>query len=142
MFIRFKKLHPDAEMPIKASNGAAGFDLVCTGIDWDGQKRIVKYHTGIAVEIPEGYVGLLFPRSSISKTALRVANGTGVIDSDYRGEITLVCDITSHKLSDFYATHDRIGQLVIVPIPNVAWLEAEELSETERGTGGYGSTGR
>lgn len=142
MQIRFKKLHASAQSPAHASKGAAGFDLVCTGINWNADKKMVKYHTGLAVEIPEGHVGLLFPRSSISKTGLRVANGTGVIDSDYRGEITLVCDIVSHNLADLYEIGERIGQLLIVPLPYVEWVESDGLSDTERGTGGYGSTGR
>ena len=138
--IRFKKLHPEAKMPRKATDGAAGFDLVCTEIEWDAEHRIAKHHTGLAIELPENHVGLLFPRSSISKTNLRVANTTGIIDSDYRGEITLVCDVADKGFKN-YSTGDRIGQLVIMPLPSVSWEESEELSETTRGTGGYGSTG-
>lgn len=141
LHLRFKKLHPDAQKPRMATRGAAGFDLTCTEIEWDTEHKIAKHHTGIAIELPEGYVGLLFPRSSISKTNLRVANATGIIDSDYRGEISLVCDIED-KGFHTYSTGDRIGQLVIMPIPEIYWHESEDLSPTERGSGGYGSTGR
>lgn len=141
LHLRFKKLHPEAQLPHKATRGAAGFDLTCTEIEWDAEHKIAKHHTGIAIELPEGYVGLLFPRSSISKTNLRVANATGIIDSDYRGEISLVCDVED-KGFRAYATGDRIGQLVIMPLPEICWHEAEDLTSTERGSGGYGSTGR
>ena len=102
---------------------------------------MIKYDTGIAVEIPPGYVGLVFPRSSVCKTGLSLANSVGVIDSDYRGSISLVF-YKGAELIEAYSYGDRIGQLVIVPIPEVEFVEAEELSETERGAGGYGSTGK
>lgn len=140
MIVRFKKLRPDAVAPYQATEGAAGFDLTCLCSGWIPGRWQYIYHTGIAVEIPKGHVGLLFPRSSISKTQARVANAVGVIDSDYRGEITMVCDVKTN--AEVYKPGDRIGQLVIVPVPSVTFEEAEELSDTARGTGGYGSTGR
>ena len=104
-------------------------------------EKMMKYDTGIAVEIPPGYVGLLFPRSSVCKTGLSLANGVGVIDQDFRGSISFVFYKNMQCIVPYFPG-DRIGQLVIVPIPAVEFVEAEELSETERGAGGYGSTGK
>ena len=92
------------------------------------------------MEIPPGHVGLVFPRSSCYKHGMLLSNCVGVIDSDYRGEVTAVFLGTHDDVS--YEIGDRIAQLVIMPIPAVKFVEAEELSETQRGTGGYGSTGR
>lgn len=139
MTVRFKKLHPDAKAPYQATPGSAGFDLTAVHREGAGYHQI-RYCTGIAVEIPAGYVGLVFPRSSVYKTKQTLANCVGVIDSDYRGEITAIFDF--HRESEFYDIGDRIAQLVIMPIPAVRFVEAEELTETERGTGGYGSTGK
>lgn len=137
--IKFKKMHPNAVTLRQGTSGAAGFDLTAVSIEiFD---TTLKYDTGIAVEIPPGYVGLLFPRSSVCKTGLSLANSVGVIDSDYRGSISFVF----YKPMPWYVHYlpgDRIGQMVIVPIPEVDFVEVEELSETERGEGGYGSTGR
>ena len=137
--IKFKKMNPNAVMPRQGTNGAAGFDL--TAVSIEKNETMLKYDTGIAVEIPPGYVGLVFLRSSVCKTGLSLANSVGVIDSDYRGSISLVF-YKCAELIEAYSYGDRIGQLVIVPIPEVEFVEAEELSETERGAGGYGSTGR
>lgn len=139
MQIRFKKLHPDAKAPYQATTGSAGFDLVAVS-----KERADYYHTrygtGIAVEIPAGHVGLLFPRSSCYTQGMLLSNCVGVIDSDYRGEITAVF-IGTHK-EYCYQIGDRICQMIVMPIPEVEFIEAEELTETERGTGGYGSTER
>lgn len=105
---------------------------------------MLVYHTGIAVEIPRGYVGMLFPRSSIYKKTLTQTNCVGVIDADYRGEVLVKFALRYHseiKSPRLYDLGERIVQLVIVPVPEVAWLEAESLSETARGEGGYGSSG-
>lgn len=137
--IKFKKLNPNAVTPKQGSSGAAGFDL--TAVSLEVTDMTLKYDTGIAVDIPPGYVGLVFPRSSVCKTGLSLANSVGVIDSDYRGSISFVF----YKPMPWYVHYlpgDRIGQLVIVPIPEVDFVEVDELSKTERGTGGYGSTGR
>jgi dUTP pyrophosphatase len=102
------------------------------------------------VEIPEGHVGFLYPRSSIFKTSMRLTNAVGVIDSDYRGEIRFNFDNTHEWFGNFYKwaprhiayyEGDRIGQLVIMPIPKVEFEEVDELSSTDRGEGGFGSTG-
>ena len=140
MQIKFKKLHPDARTPIRATDGAAGWDLSAVSRKYVNPESIlnmVQYRTGIAVEIPSGYVGLLFPRSSCYKKELSLMNSVGVIDSDYRGEISFI-----YKGVELYGQGDRIGQLVIVPCPDVELVEVDELSKTERGEGGFGSTGK
>ena len=139
--IKFKKLHPAAVTPTRATDGSAGWDLTasewaCVNCGFDNN-LYAMYHTGIAVEIPAGYMGLLFPRSSCFKRGLSLANSVGVIDSDYRGEICFI-----YKGCGMYQKGDRIGQLVIVPCPDVELVEVEELSQTERGQGGFGSTGK
>ena len=146
--VRFKKLVENAVIPTYKTVGAAGMDVTAIrteAIDYGNQ---LKAYTGIAVEIPKGYVGLLFPRSSIVKTNNRLGNCVGVIDSGYRGEITFVfdnVDILIDRISNYtdnYKVRHAVGQLVILPFPKVELEDVKELSETERGTGGYGHTGR
>jgi len=137
MILKFKKLHEDAIIPSYAKPGDAGLDLTAVTESWN--LDIVTYGTGLAVEIPEGFVGLLTPRSSVYKTGLFLANSVGVIDSGYRGEIMF-----KFKCFEFgveYNIGDRIGQLLLVPIPFIKTLEVNELSSTDRGEGGFGSTG-
>jgi len=139
MKVKIKKLDPVAIVPKYAKTGDAGLDFtaVSKSIDSDGN---VVYGTGLAVEIPLGYVGLLFPRSSISKYSLLMSNSVGVIDSGYRGEI--ICKMKpSNAPTTSYVIGDRIAQLIIVPYPAIEFEEVDELSTTERGDGGYGSTG-
>lgn len=139
--IRFKKLHPDAKAPYQATPGSAGWDLTAVSVEpVEGDAFLARYGTGLAVEIPAGHVGLVFPRSSVYKTNQLLTNCVGVIDSDYRGEITAVFSKGIRGVA--YEVGDRIAQLVIMPIPAVKFVEAETLTETQRGTGGYGSTGR
>ena len=136
-----KLLNEYAQLPTRGSNDAAGLDLYCPfhiKVPADSQKKIPL---GIAVEIPKGHMGLLVPRSSMSKTPLRCANSVGVIDADYRGEISIAYENIS--CSDYTIFRgDRIAQLIIVPIAVVDVEKAQTLSETERGAGGYGSTGK
>lgn len=142
MKIQFKKLLPTAQKPKFGKPGDAGADLVATSVDFSREDQVV-YGTGIAVEIPEGMVGLVFPRSSVRDKNLSMANSVGVIDSGYRGEIMVTFNITADDL-DFvskYAVGDRIAQLVIMPVPLAQYVEVEELSETSRGDKGHGSTG-
>jgi len=140
--VRFKKLHPDAKAPYQATPGSAGWDSTATSVEPVKEDDFLcRYGTGLAVEIPQGHVGLVFPRSSVYKTGQLLTNCVGVIDSDYRGEITAVFAGTCTG-NNAYQPGDRIAQLVIMPIPAVRFVEAEELTETERGAGGYGSTGR
>jgi dUTP pyrophosphatase len=141
MKIQFKKLVPQAQKPKFGKPGDAGADLVATSIEVRNHNQVV-YGTGLAVEIPEGMVGLVFPRSSVRDKDLVMSNSVGVIDSGYRGEIMVTFNIKNPWLDDnVYKVGDRIAQLVIMPVPLVQYTEVEELSETSRGTQGHGSTG-
>ena len=139
--MKVKLMNEYAQLPTRGSKDAAGLDLYCPfhiKVPADSQKKIPL---GIAVEIPQGHMGLLVPRSSMSKTPLRCANSVGIIDADYRGEISIAYENIS--CSDYMIFRgDRIAQLIIVPIAIVDVEEAQTLSETERGDGGYGSTGK
>lgn len=140
MKVRFKKLHPDAVLPSYAKPGDGGMDLVATSIAWDEFTRTFSYGTGLAVEIPEGYIGVLTPRSSIYKTGLGLCNSIGIVDQ-YRGE--LIVKFYIHDDQNWaYATGDRICQLIILPFPTIESEWADELSETVRGDSGFGSSGR
>lgn len=137
--VKFKKLCAEAIEPIKAHPTDAGADLIATSKHWDDEKQCWIYGTGIATEIPEGYAGLLFPRSSIRKYALTQCNCVGIIDSHYRGEI-----MVSYKpigTGSTYNIGDKIAQLIIMPYPEISYVEVTELSDTDRGKGGHGSTG-
>lgn len=142
--VRIKKLYAGARIPVYGSEGAAGADLFAhTEADVDvlpGQTEMVG--TGISLEIPEGHAGLVFARSGLaSKSGLAPANKVGVIDSDYRGEIK----VALHNHSGAVRTvknGDRIAQLVIVPFVRADFAESDSLSDTGRGGGGFGSTGR
>lgn len=135
--IKIKKLHKDAVIPTKAHATDAGCDLYATSCHYDN--GLIIYGTGIAVEIPAGYVGLVFPRSSIANTHLTLSNSVGVIDSGYRGEVMAKFRKGGTR---GYDVGERIAQLIILPYPEVVFEEAEELSESDRGTGGYGSSGK
>jgi dUTP pyrophosphatase len=160
MKVKIKKLAENAVIPKYSKPGDAGLDLVATSYKQEGGNFV--YGTGLSVEIPKGHVGLIFPRSSICNTALVMSNSVGVIDSGYRGEIMLkfftpleyymdegipkaFCeyeDLEEGSPLDIYNVGDRIGQLIIMPYPQIQFEESEELSDTERGKGGYGSTGK
>lgn len=137
MKVNIKRLHPDAVIPKYAKEGDAGMDL--TAIDLIADDETITYKTGIAVEIPPWHVGLLFPRSSVYKTGQALTNCVGVIDSGYRGEIMMKFTLSAQQRE--YQTGDRVGQLIIMPYPRIDFEEVEELTETSRGAGGYGSTG-
>jgi dUTP pyrophosphatase len=147
MKVRIKKLNPQAIIPSYAKAGDAGMDLTAVTMEYDNHGNI-SYGTGLAVEIPKGYVGLIFPRSSVSKTQLALANSVGVIDSGYRGELIckfkptlMLCDEGSEpEESVIYKEGERVAQLMIIPHPEVEFEESEELEKTERGNGGFGST--
>ena len=144
MNIRFKKLDPRAVAPVRAHNTDAGFDLTATRITTEinecGQ-LILVYHTDLAFEIPEGYFGLLVPRSSIFKKSLAFTNCAGIIDSGYRGEVMGKFRSTTDVVPAVFKEGERFAQLLILPVPDMELVESEELSESERGEGGYGSTG-
>lgn len=142
MEIKFKLMSPLAKNPEKAHESDAGFDLFCTRIE--KKSNYIEYHTDVAFEIPEGFVGLAFPRSSVIKKDLMLKNGVGVIDSGYRNEIIFMFNdtkaFTITQKKELYEVGEKVGQIVFVPIPTVTLLEAEELSESPRGLGGFGST--
>lgn len=173
--VRIKKLSEDSIIPSYAKSGDAGLDFTATSVSYDTEFACLVYGTGIKVEIPEGYVGLLFPRSSIANERLVLTNSVGVIDSGYRGEIKFkfktdtdfwsspldenkeqidslesgIFETYLHSVDEFrdirtdlkiYKIGDRIGQMIILPYPKIEFEEVEELSDSERGEGGYGSS--
>jgi dUTP pyrophosphatase len=138
MKVKIKKLHPKAVIPNYAKAGDAGMDLVITSII-NENKEDISYGFGLSMEIPEGFVGLVFPRSSIRKYDLFLSNAVGVIDSGYRGELQATFKKTGlHK----YEVGDRGAQIMILPYPEIEFEEVDELSNTERGECGFGSTGK
>jgi len=158
MKVKLKKIHEDAVLPSYAKSGDAGLDI--TSVDDGTMVRseeggkvwyYIEYQTGLSLELDAGYVGLLFPRSSISKSALSLANSVGVIDSGFRGQICFRFKIDSGVLDEaidqksepaIYRKGDRIGQLIILPYPTIEPEFVEELTTTERGEGGFGSTNK
>lgn len=143
MEIKFKRLSDKAVLPIRAHKSDAGLDLTATDIKLELNERnqtIIVYHTDLAVEIPEGYVGLLFPRSNISNKTLTLTNCVGVIDSGYRGEILAKFRNTTDVVPSAYNVGEKFAQLLIMPLADITVAEAADLSESERGEGGFGST--
>jgi len=152
MKVKFKKLSENAVAPKIMRSGDAGADLTATSVT--ETDMYIEYGTSLAVEIPPGFVGLIYPRSSLSNYDLILSNHVGVIDSNFRGEIKFrfkkvdkkqvyktSIGVITHDLSVIYKVGDRIGQLIITEIPAVEFEEAEELSDTNRGQNGYGSSG-
>lgn len=166
MKVKIKKLHENAVIPTYSKQGDAGMDLTAVSriFDKDGN---VSYGTGLSFEIPEGYVGLLFPRSSNSKQDLLLSNSVGVLDSGYRGEVFFKFkpsaiyvdneegldeegesfDFVSlpndgYAQDRFYQVGDRVGQIIIIPYPQIEFEEVDKLTDTERGEGGFGHTGK
>lgn len=144
MDVKIKKLDPKAVIPKYAKPGDAGLDLTAVSLTYDEDHDSYIYGTGLAIEIPQGYVGLLFPRSSNRKTDAYMTNHVGVIDSGYRGEIMVTYKNRDCFDDTFepYQIGDRVAQLIIMPYPTINLVEVEELSKTERGEGGHGSTGK
>jgi dUTP pyrophosphatase len=140
--VKIKRVHSDAKLPSYAKEGDAGMDLTAVSRTFTDESGYgyVEYGTGIALEIPEGYYGAIVPRSSISKTGMFLANSPGTIDSNYRGELLLrfkaIPDTTIYEIGD------RIAQLIILPYPKIHFKEVDDLSETDRGDKGFGSTGK
>lgn len=134
MYVRFRKTHEAAVAPARQTDGACGYDLTAVSMLECNEYR--EFDTGIAVEIPRGFVGLLVPRSSISKTRASMAPPVGIIDADFRGSMKVRL-----RQADAYKVGQRIAQLLIVPAVSAEWVEVEHLSTTERGESGYGSTG-
>lgn len=162
--VKIKKLNDRAVIPQYAKPGDAGMDVVATSVNITDD--YIEYGTGLAFEVPEGYAMLIFPRSSNSKKDLLLCNSVGVLDSGYRGELKLrfkrtMCPKTVyHRVSEkgpngetqsaitenfqfskFYDVGDRVGQIIILPYPQINFIETDQLSDTERGSNGFGSTG-
>lgn len=153
MKVRIKKLYDDSILPTKAHTTDAGYDLYAHSKSYDYDGNVV-YGSGVAMEIPQGYVGLVFPRSSNAKKDLILSNSVGVIDSGYRGEISfkfkpcqqvhtdgVIAAPLTVPLVHCYDTKERIGQIIIMPYPEIEFEETDELSNSDRGTCGYGSSG-
>lgn len=144
MKVGIKKLHPNAVIPTYAKPGDAGMDI--TAVDITVTPSYISYKTGLAFEIPDGFVGLLFPRSSNCKKQLLLTNSVGVLDSGYRGEVEFRYKLAGNGVLpegdlDIYNVGDKIGQIIIMPYPQIEFEEVMELSTTERGEKGFGSTG-
>jgi dUTP pyrophosphatase len=154
MKVKIQKISPLAKIPTYAKDGDAGMDVIATSIISDTPEQIT-YGLGIALEIPKGFVGLVFPRSSIRKTGLQLSNSVGVIDSGYRGELQATFNklfggegmydemkVNQMQPNDYYKVGDRVAQIMIIPFPPIEFEQVTQLSETERGDGGFGSTGK
>ena len=152
MTVKFTKLAPDVPTPTRAHHDDAGVDLTAYSIDKpEGDSTSTRFinpgerrtcHTGIAVAIPKGYVGLLFGRSSLGvKRGLDPSNAVGVIDSGYRGEVIVQLRNTTPYVQKL-ELGERVAQMVVVPVDVGAWEEVRDLDATERGNGGFGSTGQ
>lgn len=140
--VTFELIHPNAKAPTRASAGAAGWDLCITECtqagDYRGEASFL--HTGIRLAIPSGYEGQIRPRSSLARDGLVILNSPGTIDSDYRGEIKIL--VATHTVPGYLKVGDRVAQLIIAPIPKVRFVKGCVEINTERGEGGFGSTGK
>lgn len=163
MNVKIKKLVPEAVVPTYAKPGDAGMDLHAVAYRMDEEKGYYEFDTGLSIEIPDGYVGLIFPRSSISNTFYSLTNCVGVIDSGYRGPLKFRFEDNSRSMVGIigkvlfkqgiindpgkgfdlkaFAPGDRIGQIIILPYPQITFIESDKLSESGRGEDGFGSTG-
>lgn len=145
MKVNIKKLSENAVIPQYAKPGDAGMDIIATSVNVTDD--YIEYGTDLAFEVPEGYCMLIFPRSSNSKKDLLLANSVGVLDSGYRGELKLRFKRVYnyfHTIAEdkHYDVGDKVGQIIIIPYPVIEFDEVDELSETQRGDGGFGSTGQ
>ena len=142
MQIKVKKLHEDAILPTYGTDGAACFDLYALDAAVLLADGAAIVRTGLSFEIPEGYVMLVYSRSGHGfKHDVRLSNCVGVIDSDYRGELMIKLRCDHPDIGLVTDKHERVAQALLVPIPRIEFVETETLSNTDRGTGGFGSTG-
>jgi len=137
MKIKIKRLHPEAKIPSYANPGDAGMDVFATSKE--EKEKFIEYGTGLSFELPSDHLILVFPRSSLSNKDLILANHVGVLDSGYRGELKLRFKKTG---KDIYEIGDKIGQIIVMPFPKIDFEETENLSDSSRGQGGFGSTGK
>ena len=147
---KVKKLHEDAQLPSQATDTDAGFDLIAIDDgefkrDEDNNLLYIQYKTGISIQPPEGYHTEIFPRSSVTKTHLMLANSIGLVDEGYRGEILVRFNVVPSGLRPSnikrYSKGDKIAQLVIRKTEKAEFVLVDELDDSERGEGGFGSTG-
>lgn len=147
MDVKIVKHEMYKQVPAYAKKGDAGIDLMAVNVIEETSEQII-YNTGISIEIPVGYVGLILPRSSIRKKKLIMSNSIGVIDSGYRGEIQVTFYKTSayfdelSRIESQYSIGERICQLLILPYPQINLIPVKSLPKTERGNSGHGSTGK
>jgi dUTP pyrophosphatase len=146
--LKIKKVHKDAVIPKYMTDGAAAFDLTAVSLKIDKDNHTFEYGLGLSFEIPKGYYLDLRPRSSIKNVDLMLTNSCGVIDSDYRGEVTAVFKCNAemkmmlHVNPEIYKIGDRVVQAILKKHEVADIIEVEELSQTKRGECGYGSTGK
>lgn len=143
--VKIRKVHPNAVIPTYAHPGDAGMDVTAVAINVTDD--YIEYDTGLQFQLPSGYVMLIFPRSSNSKKDLLLANSVGVLDSGYTGNLKLRfkhISSYSHPTSNeqLYDIGDRVGQIMIIPYPEINFIETEDFEDTERGSGGFGSSGK
>ena len=133
------KLIENGKMPVRMTGGACAFDCWARAYEPIPEFRQIRYWLGFSLEVPEGFAALILPRSSICKTSMRLTNGVGLIDRDYRGEVSVVFDVVGDG-NLLYGVGERVAQMLIVPAPLIQLEPVDELSTTSRGDGGYGST--
>ena len=137
--VKIRKVHPDAVIPFRAHATDAGMDV--TAISMEMTEDYVEYDTGLQFQLPEGYAMLIFPRSSNSKKDLLLCNSVGILDAGYTGNLKLRFKLTTEGYTEkIYNPGDKVGQIVIIPYPEINFIETEVFNETERGDGGFGST--
>ena len=138
--VKVQRVLPNAVLPVYAHGSDACFDLTAAAVETTTD--FVYIDTGLAFAIPDGYVGLVFARSSVTKTALTLANSVGVIDASYRGTVQLRFRFANQSHFPIYNVGDRCGQMLIIPRPVVEFDVVDVLDTTARGDGGFGSTGQ
>lgn len=154
MKVKIKKLNDKAVIPAYAhTDGDMGMDITAISYEYDPVYDRFIYHTGLAFEVPKGYGMLIFPRSSNCKTEAYLCNSVGILDSNYRGELMFMfknrtctdANTVQYEVENEFAPYkagDRVGQIVIIPYPIIEFEEVDELSNSDRGTGGFGSTNK
>ena len=137
--VKIRKVHPDAVIPFRAHATDAGMDV--TAISMEMTEDYVEYDTGLQFQLPEGYAMLIFPRSSNSKKDLLLCNSVGILDAGYTGNLKLRFKLTTEVYTEkIYNPGDKVGQIMLIPYPEINFIETEVFNETERGDGGFGST--
>lgn len=137
--VKIRKVHPDAVTPFRAHATDAGMDVIA--ISMEMTEDYVEYDTGLQFQLPEGYAILIFPRSSNSKKDLLLCNSVGILDAGYTGNLKLRFKLTTEGYTEkIYNPGDKVGQIMIIPYPEINFIETEVFNETERGDGGFGST--